>query len=491
MEKLRNTAAKGVGYTGLSMVLTTVFLMLRTVILARILKPEDFGLMAIALVVMGFVDIFGHMGFHEAIIYKKDPTRNELSSLYIFSIGIGVSLFLAISFGAAAIENTYKMPGLKEILSVTSIAFIITPFGNQFKALAQKALDFRILAIADVAAATANLIVAVCCAWIFRLGVWSLVWGTLSGSFFAAAIMMAYGWKNLNMPLLRFKFRDVSEYMNFGLYRALAMCANFLNSRIDQLMIGWLMGPATLGYYSMAYNLVIVPVVKLNPVITKVAFPLFAKVQEDARTLKKGYLRVIRIVSFANAPILLGIAAVAPQALPFLLGEKWTQAVSILQILTLVSFFRAIGNPSGSLILAKGRSDWSFYWNVALIPATFLFIVFSAGSGNVYVVAWALVAMQAVAFLAFYYFLIKKLIGECFLGLMAASFIPLMISIPMAAAAAVLPFFFSGTKASVLLALQIILGASAYYALSKLFMKEELNDISRMVMVWKKRETRE
>ncbi|HOY63336.1 MAG TPA: MOP flippase family protein [bacterium] len=487
MDKLRNTAAKGVGYTGLSMVLTTVFLMLRTVILARILKPEDFGLMAIALVVMGFVDIFGQMGFHEAIIYKKNPTRNELSSLYIFSIGIGVSLFLAISFGAAAIENAYKMPGLKEILSVTSIAFIITPFGNQFKALAQKGLNFRILAISDVVAATANLVVAVCCAWIFRLGVWSLVWGTLSGSTIAAAIMMAYGWKNLNMPMLRFRFRDVSEYLNFGVYRALAMCANFLNARMDQLMIGWLMGPAAVGYYSMAYNLVIVPVTKLNPVITKVAFPLFAKVQEDALTLKKGYLRVVKIVSFVNSPILLGVAAVSPVALPFLLGEKWTQAVPILQILALVSFFRAVGNPVGSLILAKGRSDWSFYWNLALIPVTFVFIYFSAKSGNIIVVAWALVAMQAVAFPVSYMLLIRSLIGECFLEFSAASFFHLVGALPMAAAAAALPVAFPRMDTAIMLAAQIVLGAGVYYALARLVMREELNDMSKMFSVWSKR----
>lgn len=125
------------------------------------------------------------------------------------------------------------------------------------------------------------------------------------------------------------------------------------------------MGAQALGFYTLAWNLIIQPLQKLNPIITRVAFPVFAKLQDDNARLKRGYMSTLNILSAMNFPYFFGLAVVAPLLVPVVFGMQWLPSILLMQILCVVGLLRSTGNPIGSLLLAKGRADWGFKWNLA------------------------------------------------------------------------------------------------------------------------------
>src|SRR5262249_36314737 len=138
---------------------------------------------------------------------------------------------------------------------------------------------------------------------------------------------------------------------------------NYLSERLDQLLIGTLLGARSLGFYNFAFNLTGRPIWRINPILTRVAFPIFSAVQHDREKLRRGYLRLLSLLTTINAPLLIGLATLAPVAVPLVFGRKWTDSIILIQILSLVTLSRSVGNPIGSLQLAKGRADLGFKWN--------------------------------------------------------------------------------------------------------------------------------
>ena len=150
------------------------------------------------------------------------------------------------------------------------------------------------------------------------------------------------------LPKFYFSLKALKPYLSFGLHLVGSNILNHINSRIDQLVVGVLLGPQALGYYSMAFNLVLQPVTSINPVLTQVAFPVLARVRSNKERLKWGYFRMLNLLTSINAPMLLGIAAVAPLLIPVALGDQWIPVVPLIQILSLFSLIRSTGNAGGA-----------------------------------------------------------------------------------------------------------------------------------------------
>ncbi|MCD5406439.1 MAG: MOP flippase family protein [Desulfotomaculum sp.] len=195
-------------------------------------------------------------------------------------------------------------------------------------------------------------------------GVFALVWGALANAAARTLFLLVVGLKNWR-PAWRFKISDIRSFVSFGLYQLGERTINFLNSKLDTILIGSLLGAQALGFYTLAWNLIIQPLQKLNPIITRVAFPVFAKLQDDNARLKRGYMSTLNILSAMNFPYFFGLAVVAPLLVPVVFGMQWLPSILLMQILCVVGLLRSTGNPIGSLLLAKGRADWGFKWNLA------------------------------------------------------------------------------------------------------------------------------
>jgi O-antigen/teichoic acid export membrane protein len=337
----------------------------QTATLAHFLRPRDFGLMAAVSVVVGFAQAFGDMGVSSAIIVRHVTSRETLSSLYWLNIAAGLFVFLLILASTPLVVHYFNQPRLRDLLPWAGLTFLIRPLGQQFFVLLERDLRFKELARIEILAAAAGAIVAITAA-AEGAGVWALIWGVLAKSIVWSALLLLQGLPSWR-PYRHFRASDLRGYLGFGLYQMGERCVTFLYLNVDYLLIGRFLGIEALGAYSLAYQLVLKPVSVFNPIITRVAFPAFAKRQGNDRALRQGYIEMMRAIGFAVAPVMIALAATAPALVPALFGQQWHRSVVLIEILAFVGLLSAVGNPVGSVMLAKNRPDVGFKMNVASV----------------------------------------------------------------------------------------------------------------------------
>ena len=385
-------AASGVKWMGLSAAVKVSLQFLQLAVLARLLTPSDFGLMAMVMVVTGFAQSFADMGISNAIIHRQDATREQLSSLYWLNIFAGILVFLLIVASMPLIVNIYNEQRLYSLLFWASLIFLIIPFGQQFQILLQKELQFNRLANVEITATAIGSAVAIVSA-IKGQGVFSLVWGQLSLASAKTLLLMGSGW-NKWRPDLRLRREDLKGYVRFGLFQMGERSVNYFSGQLDKLLIGALLGAQALGYYYVAYQLILRPFQLFNPILSRVAFPIFAKIQTDNKRLCEGYLELTSIIAMVLMPVYLGLIVLAEPLLTFLLGSGWDTSVSLLKVLAILGLLYSLGNPLGSLLLAKGRAEIGFYLNV-LVMFLCAGAVWLGSSMGLMGIAWALVIVTA------------------------------------------------------------------------------------------------
>lgn len=361
---LKQRAISGVKWSGLSRIFTTLFTFITTAILARILAPSDFGLMGMILIVIGFAQAFADAGISNALIYRQDATDEQLSSLYWLNIIAGVIILLIVLVTKPLIVAYYQEPRISAYISVVAIRFVIIASGQQFRVLLQKELRFRTLSIIEITASSIASIVTVVTA-IMGWGIWSLVLRSIVQSIVTSFLFISWAIRSGRLPRLHFNTADLEGYVGFGLYQMGEKAINYLGRNVDSLIIGRFLGAEVLGFYSLAVQLIKFPLSQFNPIITKVAFPTFSKIKED-EVLRRGYLKVISMISTIVFPMMAGMFVVAPLFVEVVYGSTWLPAVDVIRILCIVGMFKAVGNPISSLLLSKGRADIGFYWNIVV-----------------------------------------------------------------------------------------------------------------------------
>lgn len=427
----------GVGWSTTSMLITTIAQMTQIIILGRILSPEAFGTVALLMIIIGFSEFFSQMGLSEAVIQEANPTKTELSTLYCLNIMLGISVFIILLGFNVFAEALNLFSNITSYLPYIALTFLILPLGQLHKALLQKNLIFKPMAIGESIAAILGTAVAIVCAY-NGFEIWSLIIGYLVKCIITTIILIISGWKLLQFSR-HIQFSGIKRYLNFGLNLMAGNIFNFINSRIDQILVGSLLGTQALGYYSMAFNLVLQPISKINPILTRIAFPVLTRFRDQPERLKSGYLNMLNMVATINAPLLFGVSAVAPLLIPLLIGEQWTPAVPIIQILAIYAFIRSLGNAGGSLVLACGRADLSLRWNILLtlfIPVT---IFISASLYGLIGVATGLVALQVILFFFWYLKIVTLLIGPCISAYVRSVSIATFTAVFMYAAITLLP----------------------------------------------------
>ena len=359
---LRGSAVRGVKWTSVSMIATTVIGLVQLAILTRLLSRADFGLMAMIATVIGFAQVYADMGFSGAIIYRQDSSRDVLSSLYWTNLVASTGLFAVMIGVSPLVARFFHEPQLVRLMMVASLIFLITPLGQQFQMLLQRELLFKRLGIIEIVSSVLGLCVAVGTG-LAHQGVYALIWAQLTAAGARALLLALYGWRHWT-PCFHLRLADLRGYIGFGLYQMGERSIYYWAANIDYLLIGRYLGPEQLGVYTIAYNLVVMPLTKLTPVLTRVAFPIFAKRQDADAALRRGYLELIELVAFATFPLLVGLAASASVAVVALFGAAWVPSVLLVQLLTPMGMMKTISSPSGSLLLAKGRADIGFWFNV-------------------------------------------------------------------------------------------------------------------------------
>jgi len=361
---LKENTISGVKWTTFSTVVVNILQLIQLAILARLLDPTAFGLMAIVMVIVGFSQAFLDMGISNAIIHKQEISQEQLSTLYWVNVIAGALIFLVVCGVSPFVAIFYHQPELTKLIILLGTTFLIQPFGQQFMMLWQKELRFKEIARIDIINKFVTLIVTVWFAY-EGYGVYSLVYGAIAGSIVQTAQFIDLGFKK-HKPRFVFKLKNIKEFLNFGAYQMGERTINYFNYQLDTILIGKLLGMEALGIYNIAKSLIMKPAMVFNPIITKVTFPAMAKIQDDIVRLKEVYLKTINYLSSVNFLAYAFIFIFAHDIVLLLFGMKWLPAVPIVKILSVWGALRSTGNPIGSLLLAKGKANWGFFWNLGL-----------------------------------------------------------------------------------------------------------------------------
>lgn len=475
---LKAAAAEGAKWSAVSAATNAVTQFAQLAILARLLSPSDFGLVAIVTVILGFAQTYLDMGVSAAIIQRQHISRDQLSSLYWLNVFCGWASFGAAVAIAPLAAFLFREPYLLTIVPLAALMFVVGPPGAQFSLLLQKRLRFRTLACIEMVAALSGALAAIAGA-LSNLGVLAPIVGQLVGATVSSGILVIVGWRTLR-PRFRFQGADIKGYVGFGLYQMGEKTLNYLGSRADQLIIGLMLGPEALGYYSLAWNLVMQPVARINPILTRVAFPLFARVQDQKDRLKRGYLALVRTLSAINAPLLLGCAAIAPIFVPLVYGPKWSPSIILVQVLAGVGLVRSIGNPIGTLLLSQGRADVGFMWTLFVALVHIPIVVGSLYSFGLLGMTIAVLLSNIFYLLMSYPFVIGPILGRCFKTWLTSLATPIIIASFMAILVSMLSVL-PETDVAAQLAVKICAGMVIYIWVTMTFQSALVSELKSML----------
>ncbi len=388
-----NKAINGGKWVTIATVISTVFQFVQLAVLARLLSPGDFGVVSISTLIINFFGIFATLGFSNSIIYKQESDRAVLSSLYTLSLLLGVVLSGLVFLGAPLLSSFYHEARLTEVVRLSSVYFLIVGAGQIYLFLLQKDLRFRETAQIDIASAVigSSLTIGLAVAGFQEK---SLIIGMLVTQTSKTLLQIIVGW-SLFRPALRLKFDTIREHLQFGLFNLADGLVGFFQSNADNIMVGHLLGVEMLGYYTVASQLAVFPIVKLNPIILQVAFPILAKMKDNLADLRRSYVRILDVISYCNFPLLAGLFITADGVVPLAYGPGWEPAIALIRIFVFVSLCSCLAHPLFILAYTKGKPNLMLYLNIATmmvkIPLVFLLARWGVtGIAMAFVIATAL-----------------------------------------------------------------------------------------------------
>lgn len=370
---IKDKAIRGVKWTSLSSITVALCQIVQLAILARYIDPQGLGLIAISTVVIGFCNLFMDMGVSNAVIHKREVTKEQFSCLFTLNIIFGVCLTLLVYFSSNLISLFFNEPVLENILDLLAITFFISSVGNLHRAILQKELRFNTLAKIEIFSIVSSFTLTIVLV-LLKYDIYSIIYGAILKVLLQNVIIF-FKERELFKPKLKFSFYEVRSFLSFGMFQLGERSINYFSSQFDTIIIGRLLGAEVLGIYSVVKQLCQKPFQILNPVINRVSFPVLAKFQDDKRQLSHIFIKVIRLVTISIIPVYSVLALSSYEILEIYLGPGWGEHKSLLIGLCVVNALNVFGNPVGSLQLAKGRADLGFYINflmsLVLLPSLY------------------------------------------------------------------------------------------------------------------------
>lgn len=469
---LREKTISGAKWSAMATVIIIGLGLVQMTVLARIIDSHQFGLLTVSLVIIALADTLSDFGIANSIIQRKEIGQLELTTLYWLNVGLGIVVFVLLFSLSGVIAGVLHNPDLAPLMRTLSFAFVVIPHGQQYRALMQKELEFNKIGMTETTAVLAGFTFTVVTAHFWPLAMTAIL-GYLVNS---AVRTLLFGWfgRRIYRPGLRFSLASVVPNLRFGAWLTADSIINYVNTNLSTLVLARILGASVAGGYNLAYNVAVVPPMKLNPIITRVLFPAFAKIQDDTAKLRVNFYKLLSVVGIINFPVLLGLMVVSNNVVPLVFGEKWVSIVPILQLLCVVGLLRSVGNPIGSLLMAKARVDISFKFNVF---KTFLFvpaIVVGGHLAGALGVTLGFLLVQIVNTVLSYFVMIKPVLGSSYREYILSLWLPLWLSLPTLALSYGLGVALNGALALPLLLLVQIGAGVLAFALMIVFSRHSL-----------------
>jgi lipopolysaccharide exporter len=326
---------------------------IRTIILARLLAPEDFGLLGIAMLAISTLETFSQTGFQPALIQKKGNIKSYLDTAWTISAIRGIVLFAALFLLAPVIARFFNSPQASLVIRVIAVSTLLAGFKNIGIVFFQKELEFNKQFYFEFSATIVDIGVAVTLAFLLR-DVWALVWGGLAAHLtrlFSSYILHPY------RPRISFHREKFRGLFDFGKWVLSSNILIFLLIQGDDILVGKLLGVTALGLYQIAYLISNLPATEITHVISQVTFPTYSSIQHDLPRLREAYLRVLEFTAVISLPLSGAIFILAPEFTAVFLGQKWTPMVHAMQILCIFGVSRSIAATMGPILYGVGKPE--------------------------------------------------------------------------------------------------------------------------------------
>lgn len=352
---LREHAIRGVVWSAAQTWGTRATTALVFIILARLLDPADIGLVALAMLFIGFFSLFSEHGFGHALVQRDELEPEHLDSALWFGLAVGVGLFMLTQLCAGVVAEVLGEPRLEPVLRWLSLNFVIGGAKSAPVAVLKRQMRFKPLAVRTLVATVAGGVAGVAAA-LAGLEVWSLVVQNLVQSAVSVLVLWAASdWR----PGLSFSTRHFGELSSFAGKVLGAEVLQYTSRHADDLMIGVFLGPVALGYYSVAYRILTVLTELFTRTISTVTLPTFSRMQGDCWRLRNGLYTATRLCSFVAFPAFLGVGALAPELTVVAFGQQWAPAIPVMQVLALMGALHSILSFNGNVITAVGKPGYS------------------------------------------------------------------------------------------------------------------------------------
>ena len=360
-----------VAWTGAGRYAGQLFRWSSTVVVARVLSPSDYGLVGMTALLSGLVALLAEFGVGAAVLRLRDPDAEELAQLNGLAVFLGLIAMGVSLLAAWPLALFFRRPELTGIIAVSSLGFVITSFQTVPGALLQRDLRFKSVAAVELASAVTLallvLLLALGGAGYWALVIPSLFTGALASLQFRRLARVGLAWPRLS------RIRDSYRY---SLWVIAGRLSNYLYFSADFLMVGRLLGSAALGSYTFAWDLANTPNDQINGLVARVSTPFFASMQGDRQQIARLFTTLLEGVSCISIPLMLGLAAVAPEFIPLLLGDQWTGAVPILQVLCVFAAMRVMTILISPLLVMVGDARFqSVLTFIALLYMPPLFVL--------------------------------------------------------------------------------------------------------------------
>lgn len=361
--------------------------------LARLLMPEDYGLLGMLLVFISIAQVFVDGGFSAALIRRKDVSDQDYSTVFWFNLGVALICYLIIFTASPFIAGFYDEPLLAALAKVVGLNIIINAFGMIQKTLLTKKLDFKTQARINITSIIISGIIGIIAAW-RGYGVWALVIQNISKNLFVnAGFWLQSSWR----PKRVFSQSAFHELFGFGSKLLLSSLINAVSENLYAIIIGKLYNAKSLGFYTRANQFQKLPVSSIYGAIGVVSYPVLAELKDEPVKLREAYRSMIRMVAWCLFPVMVILGAVAEPMVKIVLTDKWLPCVPLLQILCIVGAFYPLHAINLDMLKVKGRSDLFLKLEVVkqLLNIVMIIVCFRWG---VYGLVWGAVGLNVVCY---------------------------------------------------------------------------------------------
>jgi len=407
-DSLKKKTAVGVLWSGVERFSAQGIRFLVVIVLARLLTPKDFGLIAMMAIFLGLAQSLVDSGFSQALVRKQDRTETDNCTVFYFNIVVGLILYLILYITAPFVSSFYDEPQLTKIMRVVSTVVIINSFSVVQRALFTTSVNFKVQAYATIFSAVLSGIIGIIMAY-QGFGVWTLVAQQIIAAFINTLALWFYSsWR----PVLLYSWRSFRELFSFGSKMLLSGLLDTVYVNLYRIVIGKIYNATNLGYYNNAQHFAELPSSNITSILQRVTYPVLCSIQGEKKRLVKVYRQLLRLSAFIVFPLMCTLAAVASPLIDVLLGEKWHFVATLLVPLCFGMMWYPIHAINLNLLMVAGRSDLFLKLEVIKKILGVTILVSSIPFGLVMMCYATIASSLLCLFINTYY--TKKLIGVGF-----------------------------------------------------------------------------